>query len=155
VYDASGRLVAEYSTIVADSTDAKVAYLTNDHLGSPRINTDANGNVTARHDYHPFGAEIGTLAALPGSPQPRTAALGYQSDSVRQRFTRHEWDVESTLNYADARCNNFSHGRSAQSFHYSNLAELGTCRLRIGNSIFLKNPVFHTGTTSMRIYSKN
>ncbi|RMG07435.1 MAG: RHS repeat protein, partial [Acidobacteria bacterium] len=100
VYDASGRLVAEYSTIVANSTDAKVAYLTNDHLGSPRINTDANGNVTARHDYHPFGEEIGTLPALPGSPQPRTAALGYQSDSVKQKFTTYERDNETDLDYA-------------------------------------------------------
>jgi RHS repeat-associated protein len=110
VYDASGRLVAEYSTIVADSTDAKVAYLTNDHLGSPRINTDANGNVTARHDYHPFGAEIGTLAALPGSPQPRTAALGYQSDSVRQKFTGYERDSETELDFAQARMYNKNHG---------------------------------------------
>ncbi|MCV5232188.1 hypothetical protein OFC56_34040, partial [Escherichia coli] len=76
VYDAGGKLVAEYSTQVASAQDAKVAYLTADHLGSPRINTDANGAVTSRHDYHPFGEEIGTLASLSGSPQPRTAALG-------------------------------------------------------------------------------
>jgi len=42
-YDAAGKLIAEYSTIVASTQDAKVAYLTTDHLGSPRINTDANG----------------------------------------------------------------------------------------------------------------
>ncbi|RMG01753.1 MAG: hypothetical protein D6735_11320, partial [Acidobacteria bacterium] len=108
---ASGRLVAEYSTIVANSTDAKVAYLTNDHLGSPRINTDANGNVTARHDYNPFGEEIGTLAVVPGSPQPRTAALGYQSDSVRQKFTGYERDNESNLDFAEARFYSNQHGR--------------------------------------------
>ncbi|RMG03209.1 MAG: RHS repeat-associated core domain-containing protein, partial [Acidobacteria bacterium] len=82
-----------------------------DHLGSPRINTDANGNVTARHDYHPFGEEIGTLAVAPGSPQPRTAALGYQSDSVRQKFTGYERDNESSLDFAEARYYNFNHGR--------------------------------------------
>jgi len=103
--------VAKYSTIVANSTDAKVAYLTNDHLGSPRINTDANGNVTARHDYHPFGEEIGTLAAVPGSPQLRTATLGYQSDSVRQKFTGYERDSESELDYANARYYRSGHGR--------------------------------------------
>jgi len=111
VYDASGRLVTEYSTIVANSTDAKVAYLTNDHLGTPRIKTDANGNVTARHDYHPFGEEIGTLAVVPGSPQPRTAALGYQSDSVRQKFTGYERDTETDLDFAQARYYGSSHGR--------------------------------------------
>ena len=68
VYDADSKLIAEYSTIV-ETTNAKVAYLTNDHLGSPRINTDANGAVTARHDYHPFGEEIAT--------SQRTSAVGY------------------------------------------------------------------------------
>ena len=60
VYDASGKLVAEYSTNVVPVQDAKVSYLTADHLGSPRINTDATGAVIARHDYMPFGEEIGT-----------------------------------------------------------------------------------------------
>ena len=58
VYDASGKQIAEYSTVVANSTDAKVNYLTADHLGSPRIDIDANGTITARHDYHPFGEKI-------------------------------------------------------------------------------------------------
>jgi YD repeat-containing protein len=58
VYDASGKMVAKYSTIVATPINAKISYLTNDHLGSPRINTDANGQVIARHDYQPFGEEI-------------------------------------------------------------------------------------------------
>ncbi len=35
IYDAAGKLVAEYSTVVESSEDAKVAYLTTDHLGSP------------------------------------------------------------------------------------------------------------------------
>ena len=60
VYDASGKLVAEYSTNVVPVQDAKVSYLTADHLGSPRINTGATGAVIARHDYMPFGEEIGT-----------------------------------------------------------------------------------------------
>ena len=111
VYDLSERLIAECSAQVANTKDAKVAYLTNDHLGSPRINTDANGAVTARHDYHPFGEEIGTLAAVPGSPQHRTTTLGYQSDSVRQKFTGYERDNESDLDFAGARYFNSRHGR--------------------------------------------
>jgi len=67
--------------------------------------------VTARHDYHPFGEEIGTLAVVPGSPQPRTAALGYQSDSVRQKFTGYERDIETDLDFAQARYYHPSHGR--------------------------------------------
>ncbi|MFN6964862.1 MAG: RHS repeat domain-containing protein, partial [Pyrinomonadaceae bacterium] len=94
-YDAAGSLVAEYSTIVASTNDAKVAYLTNDHLGSPRINTDANGAVTARHDYHPFGEEI--------SVSQRTAGLGYAEDTIRKQFTGYERDNETELDFAQAR----------------------------------------------------
>src|SRR5262249_36058317 len=58
VYDASGKSMEEYSPVVAAPQDAKVNYLTADHLGSPRINTDQNGDIIARHDYMPFGEEI-------------------------------------------------------------------------------------------------
>ncbi|MBK7709521.1 MAG: hypothetical protein IPJ30_28115 [Acidobacteria bacterium] len=56
VYDASSRLVAEYSTIL--NPTPQVAYLTADHLGSPRINTNELGTVISRHDYRPYGEEI-------------------------------------------------------------------------------------------------
>ncbi len=112
VYDAAGKLApstpaprwghpssdrrgAEYSTVVADVEDAKVAYLTADHLGSPRINTDQNGAVTSRHDYHPYGEEIITAQ--------RIAALGYASDTIRKQFTGYERDSESGLDFAQAR----------------------------------------------------
>jgi RHS repeat-associated protein len=95
VYDAAGKLVAEYSTVVALPEDAIVAYLTNDHLGSPRINTDSNGNVTARHDYHPFGEGVGT--------SQRSSGLGYADDTVRKQFTAYERDNETNLEFAQAR----------------------------------------------------
>ncbi|MCZ2391319.1 MAG: RHS repeat-associated core domain-containing protein [Acidobacteria bacterium] len=94
-YDVGGKLVAEYSTIIASSQDAKVAYLTTDHLGSPRINTDQYGTVIARHDYHPFGEEIFTAQ--------RTTGLNYSADSVRKQFTGYERDHETDLGYAQAR----------------------------------------------------
>jgi RHS repeat-associated protein len=103
VYDAASKQIAEYSTIVAPQQDAKVAYLTNDHLGSPRINTDANGAVTARHDYHPFGEEIATAQ--------RTAGLGYVDDTVRKQFTGYERDNETALDFARARYLRAGQGR--------------------------------------------
>ncbi|MBK7510694.1 MAG: RHS repeat-associated core domain-containing protein [Chloracidobacterium sp.] len=103
VYDAAGKQIAEYSTVVASANDAKVAYLTADHLGSPRINTDVTGAVTSRHDYHPFGEEIATAQ--------RTTALGYSGDTVRKQFTAYERDIESSLDFAEARMYNFQHGR--------------------------------------------
>jgi hypothetical protein len=45
VYNVTGRLVEEYSTITEQTAIAKTSSLTNDHLGSLRINTDANGAV--------------------------------------------------------------------------------------------------------------
>jgi RHS repeat-associated protein len=103
VYDAAGKLIEEYSTVVASTNDAKVAYLTNDHLGSPRINTDANGAVTARHDYHPFGEEIAT--------SQRGSGLGYATDTVRNQFTGYERDNETELDFAQARYLANSFGR--------------------------------------------
>jgi RHS repeat-associated protein len=89
VYDAGGKTIAEYSTISANQADAKINYTTNDHLGSPRINTDANGNVIARHDTMPFGEEI--------------QRANYGSDNLRNRFTSYERDGETGLDYAKAR----------------------------------------------------
>ncbi len=92
VYDAGAKLIAEYSTVVESVENAKVNYLTTDYLGSSRTNTDESGNVTARHDYYPFGQEIST-------PQ-RTTGL----DTVRRRFTVYQRDEESPdLDYANLR----------------------------------------------------
>lgn len=97
IYDASGKLVAEYSTQVASQQDAKVSYLTADHLGSSRINTDANGAVTARHDYQPFGEEI--------------ERASYGADAIRKQFATYERDKETDLDFAQARYHNFNLGR--------------------------------------------
>ncbi len=112
VYDAMGKLIAEYSTIVEPIETAKIAYLTNDHLGSPRVNTDKNGNVTARHDYHPFGEEIAT--------SQRTTGLGYAGDTVRKQFTGYERDGETDLDFAQARYLNAGLGRFSSPDSFAN-----------------------------------
>jgi RHS repeat-associated protein len=103
VYDAAGKLIGEYSTIVENSTNAKVNYLTSDHLGSPRVNTDVTGSVIARHDYYPFGEEI----AATGS----RSTTGYTIDTVRKQFTGYERDEETDLDFAQARYNSSNLGR--------------------------------------------
>lgn len=67
VYNASGQLVAEYSTQI--SQNPQVSYLTADHLGSPRVVTDQLGAIKDRKDYSAFGEE--TISAQ------RTTALNY------------------------------------------------------------------------------
>jgi RHS repeat-associated protein len=93
IYDASGKTVEEYSTAL--SAEPQVAYLTNDNLGTPRINTAAGGAVISRHDYHPFGEEI--------IGDGRTQGVGYESDEVRKQFTGYEHDRETGLDFAQAR----------------------------------------------------
>lgn len=98
VYSA-GKLVAEYSTNVTPVEDAKVAYTTSDHLGSPRVITDQNGQITSRRDFMPFGEEI--VPNVGG----RTSGLQYGStgDDVRQKFTGYQKDAETSLDFAEAR----------------------------------------------------
>ncbi len=97
---AGGRLLSKETEPSPSST----TYLTADHLGSPRINTNGSGNVVARHDYHPFGEEIDGSGG-------RTTGLGYQADGVRNQFTGYERDIESDLDFAQARYYNKNHGR--------------------------------------------
>jgi RHS repeat-associated protein len=96
LYDAIGKLVAEYSTVVTPEPAAKVQYLTNDNLGTPRINTDKDGNVVSRTDYMPYGEEIVGLGN-------RTANENYVADDIRQGFTGYEKDDETGLEFAQAR----------------------------------------------------
>ncbi|HMT07675.1 MAG TPA: RHS repeat-associated core domain-containing protein, partial [Pyrinomonadaceae bacterium] len=93
----SGKLVAEYSSQL--STTPSVSYTTTDHLGTPRIITDAIGQVKSRRDFLPFGED---LFAGVGS---RTAANRYSSttDSIRQKFTGYQKDTETSLDFAEAR----------------------------------------------------
>jgi RHS repeat-associated protein len=101
VYNASGRLVAEYSTDLAETQ--QVSYLTTDHLGSPRVITDQNGTVTSRKDFSAFGEETIT-------PQ-RTQGLDYVPPNIRQDYTGYQKDDESGLEFAQARYYNPMHGR--------------------------------------------
>ncbi len=97
IYNMEGQMVAEYA-MNGVSSGGGTSYLTADTLGSPRVVTDASGNVKARHDYLPFGEEV---SANVGG---RTTAQGYsQVDNVRQQFTGYERDGETGLDYAQAR----------------------------------------------------
>ena len=99
LYNAGGQLVAEYAT--SGTPLPGIRYLTPDHLGSTRVVTQAvvsgsDGGVVSRHDYLPFGEEIGSLGG-------RTAALKYSASGTAQKFTGKERDTESGLDYFGAR----------------------------------------------------
>lgn len=111
VYDALGQLTAEYST-AEPSALCQTCYLTVDHLGSTRQQTDGtSGQVVACHDYFPFGEEI------PSGTGGRTAACFTAADATTQRFTGKERDNETAssamegLDYFGARYFSGAQGR--------------------------------------------
>ena len=89
-YDAQGQLAAEYGT-AGGPAPCTTCYLNWDQVGSTRLVTDQAGQVVARHDYLPFGEELGTNVAGRGSDGSS------QDDTIRQKFTGKERDSESGL----------------------------------------------------------
>ena len=131
VYGFEGELVAEYNVsgtftgsnapsaatpvkeygyrsgqmlVVFDSTetgDNQLRWMVTDHLGSTRMLVNRSGSLTGmkRRDYLPFGEE---LAATIG--HRAASGSGYQvTDKPRQKFTGHERDTETGLDYMQAR----------------------------------------------------
>jgi RHS repeat-associated protein len=75
-----------------------------DHLGSTRLVLNGSGTVVGCHDYVPFGEEI---AAGTGG---RGSCYG-AADTVNQKFTGKERDVETGLDYFGARYLSSAQGR--------------------------------------------
>ncbi|MEN6631182.1 MAG: RHS repeat-associated core domain-containing protein, partial [Candidatus Polarisedimenticolia bacterium] len=89
-----GGVVAERTWNSATGSLPKVTFHQRDHLGSLRLVTDATGAVVEAHDYYPFGGEMGPVGA-----------------SSRRKFTGHERDEETGLDYMLARYYPASLGR--------------------------------------------
>ncbi|MBK7706304.1 MAG: RHS repeat-associated core domain-containing protein [Acidobacteria bacterium] len=105
VYDAFGKLAAEYTTNQTITTEG-TKFLTADLVGSPRVATNNLGQVASRHDYMPFGEEIAATVAN------RNQVTGYTAnDRIRQQFTGYERDGESGLDFAQNRYFAAKHGR--------------------------------------------
>ena len=101
VYNVLGQLVAEFGGTAPARPGTR--YLTPDHLGSTRVVTGEDQSVLTRHDYLPFGEEIG--AAL-GNRNQASGVSGYTAslaDGPAQKFTGKERDNESGLDYFQAR----------------------------------------------------
>ena len=95
--------VVEVEAWTDTSSTANINWLVTDQLGTPRMIFDKTGSLatTKRHDYLPFGEEIPANVGLRNS---NNNTLGYaMGDAVRQKFTGYERDVESGLDYAQAR----------------------------------------------------
>src|SRR5947209_6707791 len=99
----SGGITIEPTAVNSNGTQ----YPTGDNLGSPRVITNSSGSVVGRHDYMPFGEELG--AGTGG----RTTEMGYSGsgDNNRKKFTGYERDSETGLDFAQARYDSSSQGR--------------------------------------------
>jgi RHS repeat-associated protein len=126
VYGIGGQLIAEFDgstgnlkkeyvyggvtliTIEATAVNSNGAqYTTRDNLGSLRVITNSLATVVSRHDYMPFGEELG--AGVGG----RTTAMGFSGtgDNNRKKFTSQERDNETSLDYMHARYHSNVQGR--------------------------------------------
>lgn len=85
IYDALGRLAAEYGTANAF---LETRFVLSDQLASTRLTMNGRGDVVTRHDYLPFGEELSS----------NFFRSDYGSDqSVRHRFEGKERDLEDHL----------------------------------------------------------
>lgn len=93
VYDAFGKLVAEYGVSAEGAGGAK--YVQQDWQGSVRAVANSNGHVVARTDHQAFGEEIGVGVGLKKIEQ------GYSADrATRQGYALTEDDSSSGLQTA-------------------------------------------------------
>lgn len=93
--------------LVTATNTGNVEWLICDQLGTPRLVADKIGGLSGvkRHDYLPFGEEIGQNIG------GRTSLQGYVADGVRQQFTGKERDYETGLDYFGARYYSSMQGR--------------------------------------------
>src|SRR6185369_628991 len=95
IYGATG-LIATVEPTALNSNGTR--YTTPDNLGSNRVITNSSAGVVSRHDYMPFGEELGSGVG------GRTTGMGFVvSDGQRHKFTSHERDAETGLDYMQAR----------------------------------------------------
>ena len=110
VYDADGQVASEYSNVTPPYVGT--LYLTGDHLGSTRAETNSAGAAQWYHDYLPFGEEL--LSGIGG----RGSLYGPGDvDGTTHKFTSKERDAETGgsaaqgLDYFGARYFSAAQGR--------------------------------------------
>lgn len=117
VYDAFGKLIAEYG--MAAESSGGVKYIQQDWQGSVRTVANGNGHVIARTDHQAFGEEIGIGIGL------RKIEHGYTADkAARQGYGLTEND-QTGLNHTWFRKNENRAGRWTSPDPYKGSMSLG------------------------------
>lgn len=142
VYNIDGKLVAEYTTAALQG--GGTTYITSDLLGSPRILTREDGSVKARHDYLPFGEEIGIQFG------GRSTGQGYVADNLRQKFTGQPRDFETGLDFYATRYYSGPLGRFTSADTFSGM--VSDPQMLNLYSYALNNPLRFTDPTGQSAY---
>ena len=100
VYDALGRLAAEYSSQTPAGTGGTF-FRTQDHLGSTIMVTKADKSIALCRDFFPFGEQIPASSTY--SSRDQAACYGGSTNAFSQQFTGQQRDDESKLDYFGAR----------------------------------------------------
>jgi RHS repeat-associated protein len=149
VYDALGRLAAEYSDQAV--TSSGTSWVFTDMLGSTRATTSGTGSsgygtVTECYDYLPFGRMLRSSDNGRGSchhPNPDD-----QVDSaIPQKFTGKERDAETGLDYFGARYYSGAQARFASPDPGNAGASLGDPQSWNAYVYARNNPIIYTDPT--------
>jgi RHS repeat-associated protein len=127
----SGTLYREANWLVADQ------------LGTPRMIVNKSGSLSAvkRHDYLPFGEE------LFGGTGGRTTTQGYSGDSLRQKFTSKERDIETGLDFFGVRYYGSTQGRFTSVDPLLSSADVNRAKTWNRYSYALNNPLKYIDPT--------
>jgi RHS repeat-associated protein len=145
------RLAATRGAVASGGAGAAtgVQWLVADQLGTPRMIFEQSGSLSSmkRHDYLPFGEEIG--AGVGG----RTPQQGYTGDSTRQRFTGQERDTETGLDYFGARYYGSMQGRFTSPDEFLNSGRLESPQTWNRYAYVLNNPLAFTDPSGFYEYA--
>ena len=137
--------------VAVGGATTNIHWLVSDQVGTPRMIADKSGSLGGirRHDYLPFGEELG--AGIGG----RTTSQGYVGDSVRQKWVGKEFDGETGLSYFGARYMSSTQGR------FTSVDPITVTSYRLANpqgfngySYVINNPLKFTDPTGKDIRFK-
>ncbi len=145
-----GDNTAFIDEVRVESAVAEVNWLVTDHLGTPRMVVDQTGTLAGvkRHDYLPFGEELTTQGG-------RNAQQGYQSNNSRQGFTSYKHDMETNLEFAQARYFASAQGRFTSPDPLQSSATSLNPQTWNRYSYVMNNPLAYVDPTGMFAWSKN
>jgi len=118
VYDASGKMIAEYGGLQSTG-EGGIKYVLQDNQGSARTITSISGAVQARMDYTAFGEQIQSNIGQ------RTSQGYTSSNDFRQKYALTERDEATGLDHTWFRKNENRAGRWTSPDPYNGSASIG------------------------------